>query len=125
MSKNLIIKKCNCCGALVEIIEACECENCYISCCGNNMETLTPKTEDKSGLHIPLYKKVEEQIYVSFLHNQQESHRIMWVAFVNDEKIGKKFFLTLNRPEVYFPYVKGACLYAYCNKDGLYKVTVE
>ena len=125
MSKELIIKKCEKCGALIEVIESCNCEECGISCCGNKMQTIIAKTEDKSGLHIPMYKKIEEQIIISFLHSQQESHRIMWVAFVNEEKIGKKFFPISTIPEVYFPYVKGAYLYAYCNQDGLYKVVVE
>ena len=35
MKNELIIKKCLKCGALVEVINDCNCNECGITCCGN------------------------------------------------------------------------------------------
>ena len=37
MKNELIIKKCQKCGALVEVINDCNCGDCRITCCGEPM----------------------------------------------------------------------------------------
>ena len=37
MVNKLVIRKCLKCGALVEIIKDCKCDNCEIKCCGEQM----------------------------------------------------------------------------------------
>ena len=44
MQKELTIKKCTSCGALVKVFQDCKCNNCGIQCCGTEMETLVPKS---------------------------------------------------------------------------------
>ena len=45
----LTIKKCLKCGALVEVLHDCTCENCGVQCCGEEMRTLLPNTVDAAA----------------------------------------------------------------------------
>jgi len=36
-----MILKCNSCGAKVQAIESCECEDCGIMCCGEAMQEVS------------------------------------------------------------------------------------
>lgn len=38
--EKLIIKKCSKCGALVEVLKDCSCDNCGIVCCGEKWKKL-------------------------------------------------------------------------------------
>ncbi len=38
--ENLIIRKCKRCGATVQVIKDCSCENCGIKCCNEVMSTV-------------------------------------------------------------------------------------
>ena len=63
MKKELVIKKCLKCGALIEIINDCNCEECGIMCCGEKMMEIKPNTIDASfEKHVPTYEKVEDEI---------------------------------------------------------------
>ena len=63
MKNELLIKKCASCGALVKVIEDCNCENCGIKCCGEEMKLLIPNSVDAAvEKHIPTYRLVEDEI---------------------------------------------------------------
>ena len=65
MSKELVVKKCMSCGAMVIVLEDCTCENCGIKCCGEEMAILEPNTVDAAvEKHVPVYEKVEDEIVV-------------------------------------------------------------
>ena len=67
--EKLIIKKCSKCGAMVEVLKDCSCDNCGIVCCGEKMEEIIPNSMDAvAEKHIPTYEKVEDEIYEKVKH---------------------------------------------------------
>lgn len=126
MKKELLIKKCKKCGAMVKVLKDCTCENCGIKCCGEEMEMLTPNSVEASfEKHIPTYEKISEGIFVKVNHVMDKDHYIEWLALVTDNK---EYVVTLypeQNAECEFPYIPGSTLYAYCNKHGLWKEVVK
>ena len=126
MKNELVIKKCKKCGAIVKVIEDCNCEGCGIICCGEPMEKLVPNSVDAAvEKHVPTYEKIEDEIFVKVNHVMEEEHYIEWIALVADNKEYFVNFHPAENAECHFPYIKGAYLYAYCNKHGLWKKEVE
>src|SRR5699024_10712304 len=121
-----VIKKCKSCGAIVKVIEDCNCEGCGIVCCGEPMEKLVPNSVDAAvEKHVPTYEKVEDELFVMVNHVMENKQYIEWIALVADNK---EYFVSLypeHNAECRFRYIKGSCLYAYCNKHGLWKKDVE
>ena len=65
MENKLIIKKCNDCGAIIKILNDCNCKNCGIKCCEKEMKPLVPNSEEASAeKHVPQIEKIEEEIFV-------------------------------------------------------------
>ena len=123
MKKELIIKKCQKCGALVELINDC---SCVTSCCGEPMIYLIPNSVDASfEKHIPTFKHIGDEILVNVNHVMEKDHFIEWIALVNDKDICKVRLLPDQNAECKFKYIKGSKLYAYCNKHGLWSCDVE
>ena len=126
MKNELIIKKCNSCGATVEVLKECNKEDCSISCCGTQMELMVPNsTEASKEKHIPKYKKEEDEIFVKLDHPMDEDHYIEWIALVKGKK-EEFIYLKPGKPaECKFKYVPSSTIYAFCNKHGLWKKDVE
>ena len=94
MKKELVIKKCSKCQALIEVVKDCTCNNCNIKCCGEEMIELVPNSVDAAfEKHVPNYEIIEEYIIVNVNHVMEEEHFIEWIAMSSDNKIIKKFFL--------------------------------
>ncbi|MCI8308761.1 MAG: hypothetical protein HFJ45_00785 [Clostridia bacterium] len=126
MSKDLIIKKCKKCGAIVKVIEDCKCNGCGIKCCDEEMEVLTPNSVDAAvEKHVPVYEIKGDKVVVKVNHVMEDEHYIEWVSFVHDNKECTKYLKPGEVAEVEFKYVPGSKLYAYCNKHGLWKKDVE
>lgn len=126
MKNELIIKKCGQCGAIVKVIEDCKCEGCGITCCGEKMKVMLPNSVDAVvEKHVPTYEKVEDELIVKVNHVMEEEHYIEWISLVNENKESTVKLHPNQDTEVRFPYVKGATIYAYCNKHGLWKSEVE
>ena len=126
MNKELIIKKCKSCGATVKVINDCNCNGCGIVCCGEPMEKLVPNSVDAAvEKHVPTYEKVGDEIIVRVNHVMEEEHFIEWVSMVEENKEMTVEFKPGEKAETKFHYAKGAMLYAYCNKHGLWKKEVE
>lgn len=127
MKKNeLIIKKCKSCGAMVIVLQDCNCDDCGIKCCGEPMTEATPNSVDASfEKHLPNYEIVEDEIFVRVDHVMEKEHYIEWLALVTDtEKVIHKLYPEQNA-EARFKYVPGSAIYSYCNKHGLWKTDVE
>ena len=126
MNKELIIRKCKNCGAIVKVLEDCKCVDCGITCCGETMEVQVPNSVDAAiEKHVPTYEKVEDEIFVKVNHVMEKKHYIEWISLVTD---GKEYFIQLypeQDAEVRLPYIKNSMIYAYCNKHGLWKKEVE
>lgn len=55
----------------------------------------------------------------------EKEHYIMWIAQVSENRITRVKLYPGQTTETRFPYISGATLYAYCNKHGLWKTTIE
>ena len=125
MNNELIIKKCSKCGATVKVIEDCTCEGCGIKCCNEEMQVMIPNSVDAAvEKHVPTYNIVDNQIVVKVNHVMEKEHFIEWISLVADKT---EYTIKLNpeqEAEAKFPYIKGANIYAYCNKHGLWKAEV-
>lgn len=123
MKNELVIKRCLKCGNVIEVLNN-KCEG--INCCGVPMVEAKPNTEECAvEKHIPTYEKVEDEILVKVNHVMEKEHYIEWICMVYENK---KIMVTLypeQEAQARFPYIKGATLYAYCNKHGLWKTDVE
>ncbi len=123
MKNELILKRCTKCGNIIEVLNN-RCD--AISCCGTPMVEVKPNTEECAiEKHIPTYEKVEDEILVKVNHVMEKEHYIEWICMVYENK---KIMITLypeQEAQARFPYIKGATLYAYCNKHGLWKTEVE
>ncbi len=124
--KELKLKRCKKCNALVEVLEDCNCEGCGIICCEEKMEEVKANSVDAAfEKHVPTYEKVGDVMNIKVNHVMEEDHYIEWILVLT-EKEEKKLILKPNdTPEMTVPYEKGALIYAYCNKHGLWKTVVE
>lgn len=124
--KDLIIKTCKKCGAVVVVCRECDCDNCGIRCCGEQMERIVPNSVECSiEKHKPIYEVAENYIIAKVPHVMENEHYIEWMAIVSDKVQGRKTFVAGEEAKAIFPYVKGSKIYAYCNKHGLWETIVE
>lgn len=126
MDENVRFYKCPICGNVIGLING---DASHISCCGKPMELMVANTTDAATeKHVPVYEKVGDEIIAKVgevAHPMEENHYIMWLAQVTDHSTTRVRFLPGEPAEAKFTYVPGATLYAYCNKHGLWKATVE
>lgn len=121
----LIIKKCQNCGELIKVIGNCD-NKCEIKCCGEEMKTLVPNSVDAAiEKHVPTYEVQDGKIIVKVNHVMEEEHYIEWITMVNGNKEKTIYFKPGEEAIAKFCHHKGAILYAYCNKHGLWVKEVE
>lgn len=122
----LIIRKCMKCGALVEVLNDCKCEDCGIKCCGESMRTFMPNAEDASfEKHLPVVEVSGNEVLVTVPHVMEEDHFIEWIEMISANK-RERVILEIGKPaNATFPYVKGSKVYSYCNKHGLWMTDVK
>lgn len=124
--KELVIKKCMHCGALVKVLEDCNCSDCGIQCCHDEMVKITPNSEDAAAeKHVPTYEVKDGKIYVRVNHVMEEDHYIEWISIVFDGAEKTTYFKPGDEPIAHCRYVPGSTIYAYCNKHSLWKTDVE
>ena len=120
--KELILKKCTECGALVKVLNNSKC----ISCCGKQMETLIPNSVDAAiEKHVPTYEVKDGMLYVTVNHVMEEEHYIEWISIVRDGKECTTYLHPGMEAKAHCKYVPGSVIYAYCNKHGLWKAEVK
>ena len=126
MKNELVIRKCKTCGAMVKVLEDCNCDDCGIKCCGETMEVLKPNTEECAvEKHLPTYEKVEDEIFVKVNHVMEKEHYIEWISLVKENLEYTVKLYPEQNAEARFKYIPGSTIYAYCNKHGLWKTDVE
>ena len=92
------------------------------SCCGINLPILEPELENAK--HIINLKKIENEIYVSMNHIMTKNHYISFFAYITKDKVEiAKLYPEQNAEARFFSKGKGL-IYAYCNKDGLFRKTI-
>ena len=118
--RELVLKKCNRCGAIVKAIKDCTCEDCGIKCCDEEMTLIKPNSQDAAvEKHVPTYKIDGTDLLVTVNHVMEEDHYIEWIAFVSEEKEEYSYFKPGDECKATFKYSKGT-LYSYCNKHSLW-----
>ena len=123
--KELIIKKCNKCGALVKVLEDCNCDNCGIKCCNEIMTTLVPNSTDAAfEKHVPEYEIKDNKLVVKVNHVMEEKHYIKWICLVTDNKEEYYYFNPGEEATIKTDYEKGI-IYSYCNLHGLWKTDIK
>lgn len=121
MKNEIKLKICTKCGNVVRVKKDCD-----IECCSSKMVDILPNTVDCAiEKHIPTYEIVEDEIFVQVNHVMEKEHYIEWIALVADNKEMVVNLYPEQNAEARFPYIKGATIYAYCNKHGLWKKDVE
>lgn len=122
----MVIKKCTKCGALVKVLEDCNCDNCGIVCCGSPMVTLKSNSVDASfEKHVPTYEINGDEITVVVNHVMEPDHYIEWISVVVGKEETTKYFAPGEEAKMVCKYTPGMKLYSYCNKHGLWENEVK
>lgn len=117
----LMLKKCNSCGAMVKVIENCNCK-CSFECCGEKMVDVLPNSVDAAfEKHVPTYERKDNKLEVRVNHVMEEEHYIEWIALVTDNKEEYIYLKPNEDAIVVFDDVSSGTLYSYCNKHGLWE----
>lgn len=119
----LNLKKCSKCGKIVNVMH---CDDKNIMCCNEVMfDVKSNITECAIEKHLPSYKIINDKILVQVNHVMEEEHYISFITLVKNNLEITKYLKDELKAKVEFPYLKGATLYAYCNKHGLWKTDVD
>ena len=126
MKENVRFYTCPICGNIIGLIDG---DMEHITCCGKAMEQMMPNTTDASvEKHVPVYEKVEDELVVrvgEVEHPMEKDHYIMWIAQVTENRTTRVRLYPEQATETRFPYIKGATIYAYCNKHGLWMSKID
>ncbi len=123
MSKKLVIKQCKKCMATVRVIQE---KGCEVMCCGEAMTELVPNSVDAAfEKHVPTYEIKGDKILVTVNHVMEEDHYIEWISMCTPNQEHTVYLNPGEVAQAEFDYVKGATLYAYCNKHSLWSKEVE
>ena len=126
MKENVKFYVCPICGNIVGVING---DMNRVKCCGVSMEIMTANTTDASvEKHVPVYEISDGELLVkvgSVEHPMEKEHYIMWIAQVTENRTTRVRLYPEQATETRFQYIKGATLYAYCNKHGLWKTVIE
>ena len=122
----LVLKRCDNCGAMVEVLQDCTCQNCGIKCCGKAMGEVIPNSTDASAeKHTPVIEIVDNNVIARVNHPMDKEHYIEWIALCNDNTIERKLLAAEQSPVAVFPYIAGSKIMAYCNKHGLWSIDIK
>lgn len=123
--RDLVIRKCNKCKAMVKVMEECNCA-CGIVCCGEEMQKVkTNSTDAAVEKHIPSYEIKGDLIEVVVNHVMEDDHYIEWIAAVTDKEEYIKYLNPGEKAKAVFKYSDNMTLYSYCNKHSLWKAEVK
>lgn len=119
--KELVIRKCMSCGAIVKVLKDCTCDDCGIICCNKPMKEI--KANDSDGAvekHKPTYTVDGDKLVVSVNHVMDEDHYIEWICLLTDNTEEYFYLKPGENPVVKFNKVPNGKIYSYCNKHGLW-----
>ena len=124
--KELVLKKCTKCGALVKVLKDCTCDDCGIKCCGEVMKEVKANTTDGAiEKHKPTYIIKDDNLIVTVNHVMEEDHYIEWICLLTDNKEEYYYLKPGDTPTVSFPIVSSGKIYSYCNKHSLWVTEIE
>jgi len=128
MADRLSIWRCPECGLMVEVLNACNCEGCDITCCGTALEELEANTRDAATeKHVPVIEKTEKGFKVtvgSVPHPMAEDHFIEFIEVIADGKVYRKFLKPGDAPEACFKLcAESIVAREHCNLHGLWEAS--
>lgn len=120
--------KCGHCGNIVAYVKE---SGAKVSCCGEEMTEMVPKTADSATeKHVPVVKVEGNLVTVtvgSTLHPMAEEHFIQWISLQTEQGNQRKALAPGQEPTVTFAIAPGdkvVAAYEYCNLHGLWKADV-
>lgn len=126
MKKELILKKCLNCNALVKVYKDCNCDDCGMMCCGNKMvEIKENQTDAAPEKHIPSYKIENDNLIVTVNHVMYEDHYIEWICLLTENEEQYVYFKPGEEIKAVFNNVTSGKIYAYCNKHELWSIEIK
>ncbi len=108
---------CPICGNVIQSVG-----EAVIICCGLTLPPLEAENEDNE--HIIYFERVEDEYYVTVGHPMTKEHYISFLAAVSDNGVQFVKLYPQGNAEARFKISRVKYLYAYCIKDGLFRVKV-
>jgi Desulfoferrodoxin len=105
---------CPVCGNVIQTIG-----EALISCCGITLPPCYPESADEE--HFIRTEIVEDEYYVTVDHPMTKDHFLSFLAAVSDHGVQFAKLYPEENAEARFKIDRVSCLYAYCNRHGLYK----
>ena len=93
-----------------------------ISCCGVTLPPLTAEEPDEA--HAIRTQRAEDEYYVTTEHPMTREHYISFLAAVSDNAVQFVKLYPQGGAEARFKIGRVKYLYAYCNRHGLFRVTI-
>ena len=124
--KELIMKKCIKCGATIKALNDCDCLECGIKCCNENMQLIVANSSNAVvEKHVPIYEIENDLIKVRVNHIMESDHYIEWICLKTENREEYVFFKPNEEPIASFQNVIAGTLYAYCNNHGLWSTKLD
>ena len=89
------------------------------TCCGISLPHIEAELENNK--HMIDCKMIENEYYISINHNMTKDHYISFIAYTTNDRCEIVKLYPEQNAETRFFYRGKGIIYAYCNKDGLYK----
>ena len=93
------------------------------SCCGINLPPL--EAEEENERHTITVENIGSEIFVTVNHKMTKTHYISFIAYVTSDRCELVKLYPEQDAAVYFTKRGGGTIYAYCNKDGLFKKEIQ
>ena len=116
--KRLKLYVCPVCGNIIQ-----SAGEAVVSCCGITLPALEAEAEDESH-HLEI-EQVEDEYYVSINHEMSKTHFISFIIAVQDDGYEIKKLYPEGNAEARFKISRTKGFMYYCNKHGLYQVTIK
>lgn len=123
------IYKCEICGNIIESVHG---GSNSLTCCGQLMTKLEPKTgPDGQEKHLPVIEKIMDEVVVrigSIAHPMIEEHYIEWIEIIIGDKIQRTFLKPGDEPIARFEITntnEEIVARAYCNIHGLWLAKIK
>ena len=124
--KELVIKKCLKCGAIVKVINDCKCPDCGIRCCDEPMKEMKVNSTDGAvEKHKPTYTIENDKLIVTVNHVMDEDHYIEWICILTDNIEKYYYFKPGEELKATFDNITNGKIYSYCNKHGLWVTDIK
>ncbi len=87
-------------------------------CCGKPLAPLQPKKKDIQ--HEMKISEIDDEFYIEFSHAMTKEHYIVFVAYMNYDRVLTVRLYPEQDAAVHFPKMYGGKFYYYCHQHGLF-----